>query len=617
MKLFLLLLAPFLGLSAAERPNIIWITSEDNDSQWLGCYGNPQARTPHLDALAQRSSRFTSFFANSPVCATARSTILTGIYAPSQGTQHMRSRHPVPDTNRSYVSYLREAGYYCSNDFKTDYNMAISDKALWDEIGPRSHYKNRAEGQPFFAIFNMTVSHESSLFEEKITRRRAQGDLPETTRLQPSAIHLPPYLPDLPEIRSDAAIYHDTMTLLDSQIGDLLKDLADRGLADDTIIFYYSDHGGILPRGKRYLKDTGVRVPLLISVPEKWQALATAAPGSVIDEPAAFIDLAPTVLSLIGIEKPEQMQGYALAGEYPAKRESDDFIFLYADRFDSFYGMRRGLTDGRWKYIRRFTPHKPAAPYSIYQFGQAGWQAYRQAWQEGTLSKQHSRVWERDQAVEELFDTQSDRWELTNLATNPDHQERLLAMRSALSTKMAEVLDTGLIPEGSFHELAPESPLSEYALEKRELWPDLVALAVAASSRNPEHLPTYLEKLSSPNALERYWSAQGCLILGKQAAAAEEPLTQLLSDDLSSNRVAAANALYVLGKEELALEALNAELMKSKRDHRNLEVLNVFYDLGITDKISPEWMREASQRKSRRDYTPQLLEAILQERDKS
>ena len=182
-------------LLAAERPNILWITSEDNDKDWLGCYGNEQAKTPNLDALAARSVRFEHFYSNAPVCSVARSTILTGVYAPSQGSQNMRSRHPVPAANKPYVTYLREAGYYCSNASKTDFNFLIDDKKIWDECSSKAHYKNRAEGQPFFAVFNLFESHESSLFEATISERREKGLIPSQPRVSPKDVFLRPYLP--------------------------------------------------------------------------------------------------------------------------------------------------------------------------------------------------------------------------------------------------------------------------------------------------------------------------------------------------------------------------------------------------------------------------------------
>jgi arylsulfatase A-like enzyme len=181
----LMLVAP-----AAERPNILWITSEDNAAHWLGCYGNDQASTPRLDRLASEGNLFRHAYANAAVCAVARSTILTGVHAPGMGTQHMRSRHAIPAEIKPYVTHLRGQGYYCTNASKTDYNIKGNDKAIWDECSDKAHYRKRPDGRPFFAIFNLTVTHESSLFPAK----RGRGP----NRLKPSEIKVPPCLPALP-----------------------------------------------------------------------------------------------------------------------------------------------------------------------------------------------------------------------------------------------------------------------------------------------------------------------------------------------------------------------------------------------------------------------------------
>jgi arylsulfatase A-like enzyme len=366
LTLFLLLILSFVNSAiSADRPNILWITAEDYSASWLGCYGNKQALTPNIDALADRSVLFTAAFSNGPVCAVARSTILTGAYAPTIGSQHMRSRHRIPKIYQPYVTYLRKFGYYCTNHKKTDYNIAMRDGSIWDN-GSRDalSFAKLPKDQPFFTVVNLGETHESSLFAKKIRANRKRGVIPKKTRLSTEQVIIPPYLPSIPGIRHDIAVYHDNMTALDSHVGKILADLKKNGLADNTIIFHYSDHGGVLPRGKRYLTDTGTRISMIVYFPKKWQHLSPFQPGERVDEPVSFVDLAPTLLSLLGEKKPEQMLGRAFLGPQRVAPAKDEVEFLYADRFDEIYGMRRGITDGRWKYIRRFTPHLPAAPYS-------------------------------------------------------------------------------------------------------------------------------------------------------------------------------------------------------------------------------------------------------------
>ena len=605
-------------LTAAERPNILWITSEDNDKHWLGCYGNEQAKTPNLDALAARSVKFEHFYSNAPVCAVARSTILTGVYAPSQGSQHMRSRHPIPDSNKPYVSYLREAGYYCTNASKTDFNFLINDKKVWDQCSGNAHYKNRAEGQPFFAVFNLTESHESSLFESKITQRRKNDLIPSKPRVSPDKVFLRPYLPDLPEVREDIATYYDMMTLMDQRVGEILTTLEEQGLADDTIVFYFADHGGITPRGKRYLKDTGVNVPLLIHVPKKWQALSPFPQPGTTGETASFVDLAPTLLSLLDIAEPEQMQGRAFLGSHREEPPKDEYVFLFADRFDEIYGMRRGLTDGRWKYIRRFTPHYPAAPYSFYQFGQKAWGAWQKAWQEGSLDERYSQIWQKNQAVEELFDTQSDPWEITNLANVPAHITQLEKMREALKTEMAAILDTGLIPEPMFAELAPKTPIADYAQKRKNDWPRLIDLAFAASERNPDNLPLFIEKLSSGDAIERYWALQGCLILGEKSQPAADSLQKLFNDPNAVNRASAAQVLITLGDSGGAFDLLLEELSDDHNEYAQQNVINIYTQLGELGKIPDSWVKATSgevEKGAPGSYVKRLANKLAAERE--
>ncbi|MBK1856283.1 sulfatase-like hydrolase/transferase [Verrucomicrobiaceae bacterium 5K15] len=599
---------------AADKPNILWIVSEDNDYHWLGCYGSEEAQTPHLDQLASSGALFTHAYSNAPVCAVARSTILNGAYAITQGTQHMRSRHPIPNRYQPYVSYLKNAGYYCSNRSKTDYNFRGDDKAIWDECSKKAHYKNRPEGQPFFSIFNLTVSHESNLFPDKIKSNRKKGRIPETPRISPDKVIVPSYLPDLPEIRRDIAIYHDTITALDTEVGEILAELKKRGLAEDTIVFYYGDHGGITPRGKRYLKDTGVRIPMLVHVPEKWKSLTPFEPGQKVGEPVSFVDLAPTLLSLIGEQKPAHMQGRAFLGSHRVAPAKDATVLLFADRFDEIYGMRRGLTDGRWKYIRRFSPNLPAAPYSYYQFGQAGWTAWQKAWKEGKLTGRFKEIWEPNQPVEELFDTQSDPWEINNLASDPAHAEQLAAMRSRLKATMVEVNDSGLIPEPMFARLSPNKAITDYMISRKDSLPTLVDLAFTASARDVKKLDQLIALTSSPDPVTRYWAAHGCLVLGKAAAPAEAALTKLLTDEHSVNRVTAAQALFAIGKQKEGHAALIAELAKKPNEYSLQYLINALTIIDALDDIPQQWVTDTLKNKNAGKYIIRLAQKLQRER---
>ncbi|MCD6288842.1 MAG: sulfatase, partial [Candidatus Hydrogenedentes bacterium] len=344
------------GGSNVERPNILWIVSEDN-SPYLGCYGDEQALTPRLDRMAAEGVRYRNAFANAPVCSAARSTLITGMYATSLGVHNHRSKVAIPDQFRYYPEYLRDAGYYCTNHSKTDYNIPRQSTAAWDESSNKAHYKNRPPGQPFFAVFNIGTSHEGQLTEKAVASRRKKGLLPPKTRIAPEDVKLPPYYPDTPAVRRDWSIYYDNMTLMDKEVGDILDELEREGLAEDTIVFYYSDNGGALPRGKRNIHDSGTRVPLIIRFPKKWAHLAPVEPGGWVEQPVSFVDFPATLLSLAGAPIPKQFEGRAFLGDQTAPPR--DHVFLYRGRMDERYDTVRAVRDRQYRYIRNYSPHRP------------------------------------------------------------------------------------------------------------------------------------------------------------------------------------------------------------------------------------------------------------------
>ena len=286
-----------------KRPNILWITSEDNGPH-LGCYGDTFATTPNLDRLAAKGMIYLTAWSNAPVCAPARTTIITGMYPSSTGSEHMRSMIRLPDGMKMFPQFLREAGYYCTNNSKEDYNLEKPGQ-VWDQSSMSAHWRNRQAGQPFFAVFNFMETHESQI------RRR-----PHQPVHDPAKVRVPAYHPDTPEVRQDWAQYYDKMTEMDGRAGQILALLEQDGLEQDTIVFYYGDHGPGMPRNKRWPFNCGLRVPLVVYVPEKFRHLAPPEyrPGGQSKRLVAFVDLAPTVLSLAGIKAPEYMQGHAFMG---------------------------------------------------------------------------------------------------------------------------------------------------------------------------------------------------------------------------------------------------------------------------------------------------------------
>jgi len=597
LRIALVYLTTLGHLLAGDRPdlpypNFLFITSEDNSAHWLGCYGNAQAKTPRLDALASESLVFNHAYSNAPVCAVARATILMGIHAPAMGVQHMRSRHPIPKDWWPGIQYLRSAGYYATNNSKTDYNIQGDDNAHWDESSRRAHYRNRPGGAPFYAVFNLHETHESSLFDNKPAIPR---------RLSPDEVDLPPYLPDLPEIRNDIARYHDRVEDMDAAVGKLLDDLEKAGHTDSTIVIYMSDHGGVLPRNKRYLEETGVKVPMIIRIPEKFRHLSPFDPGTRVDEPVSFVDLAPTFLSLAGIQPPSVMQGRPFLGSHRRDPLDNHVVFLYADRFDETYGMRRGITDGKWKYIRNFHSYLPNAPFSFYQFGQPGWRAYRQASIEGGLDGIHKALWESPSPVEQLYDLTADPWEIHNLAADPAHADKLAEMRAHLQGVMVNNRDTGVIPEPMFADIARDSTVAEYTRTYLLDYFDLVKLAFAASSGEKSNLPRLEEAAQSGNMLTRYWAATGLRILMDEETT--DTLKQLARDPHIAIRALAAESLFLLGHaaaaDILIQDAANPDLDEPQL----INQLNTLARLDLLDRI-PDSI------KAKGEYSKRTLQRI-------
>lgn len=540
------------GVWAADKPNLLWITSEDTGPH-LGCYGDAQAVTPHLDALAQRSLRFTQAWSNAPVCAPARTTVISGLYPPSAGAEHMRSLTRLPAGFRMFPQFLREAGYYCTNHTKEDYNLEKPGQ-VWDESSGKAHWKNRGPGQPFFAVFNYTITHESQI-------RNAMGD--ENRIHDPGEVRVPAYHPDTPEVRRDWAQYHDRITMMDDLCGKALRELEEAGLAEDTIVFYWGDHGSGMPRNKRWPYDSGLRVPLILHVPEKWKPLAPQdyAAGGQSSRLVAFVDLAPTLLSLAGIQAPDWMQGRAFAGKYAtAPRE---YNFGFRGRMDERYDLVRSVTDGRYVYLRQYLPHLIYGQFIAFMFETPTTRVWRDLFLAGKLNDAQSHFW-RPKPCEELYDLTADRDEVNNLAADPAHAEVLAKMRQAHADQMAQVRDLGLLPEAEVHARARQAGVSPYEMghdPKLYDFDRIFAAAQLASAGRPEDRAGLVKLLGEGDSGLRYWGAMGLRIQGREGvAAAREELVRALGDVNPSVQIAAAEALGLHGEPGEVAAALDVLL---------------------------------------------------------
>jgi N-sulfoglucosamine sulfohydrolase len=575
-----------------ERPNILWITCEDI-SPYLGSYGCMEALTPNLDKLATEGIRYTHAYAEAPVCAVSRSALLTGMHSTTLGTHQMRSMVQLPESIPAYPRVFREAGYYCTNNAKEDYNSNFQkNPTVWDESSNKAHYRNRKENQPFFAVFNIMVTHESQLSgKDGVHRYFDRSLLPENPRVDPMAIELPPYHPDLPEIRFDWARLHDLITLMDSLAGDLLRELDESGLADNTIVIFYSDHGGMLSRSKRYIYNVGTQVPLIVRFPEKLQHLAPANPGSTIDQLVTFTDIPKTTISLAGLEVPELMQGRIFSG--PKTEPAPGTVHFYRDRMGERYDFSRAVTDGRYYYIRNFMPHRPRGRDAVYGPNvQYNWEAWEKQYDSGLCNEIQSQFYQSKPLVE-LFDTEKDPWHVNNLAGFPEYKEKIAELENDLDQWMLDTRDLGLVPEPLFYELVgPEKEyktLYEYGQSNAYNIERILQVAKESSRGEPGLIKKYLENLNDEDPVVRHWSAYALFLAHSPNGKVQKALKKMMeADPMAANRIMAAQALALNGDPEAAFASLYKEAALSSEGYVFLLALNAFQYGKIDDKLELE-----------------------------
>jgi N-sulfoglucosamine sulfohydrolase len=445
--------APLLQLPK-KRWNILWISCEDT-SPTYGCYGDSYAVTPNLDRLATEGARYTNAFSVYPVCAPSRSSIITGMYPATIGSHHMRSLAVPPPEVKCFPEYLRAAGYYCSNNAKTDYNFngaSAAPLSAWDESSGKAHWRNRDKDQPFFSVFNLLTTHESQYRDPSPLTQKLVAALPQ--KHDPAKAPVPPYYPDTPVVRRDIANYYDTVTAMDGQVAALLKQLDDDGLRDNTVVFHWGDHGWGMPRGKRWLYDSGTKVPLIV----RWPGTIPA--GSTPDDLVSLFDLGPTALSIAGVPIPKHMQAQAFLGDQKAKPR--DYCFMARDRMDETYDMMRSVRDKRFRYTKNYFPGRPYAQFIQYMEEMPTMKEMRTANKaamlngpqgEGKpLTPAQAKFFAPEKPKEELYDSIADPHEVNNLADDPKFKPQLERMRAAHEQFMKQTKDLGEVPEAELVE---------------------------------------------------------------------------------------------------------------------------------------------------------------------
>lgn len=493
-------------------PNIVWLVSEDNSKHFLKLYEEGGASMPNIEALAEKGIVFNNAFSNAPVCSVARSTIISGCYAPRVGSQYHRRMElaPMPDGLKMFPEYLREAGYYTTNNYKEDYNFIKSD-SVWDESSKEASYTNRKSGQPFFHVQNFGKTHEGQLHFTK-----AQMDSIVTkTAIENVAVF--PYHPDTPTYRFTNAYYRDLHQKVDTQIGEFISQMEEDGLMENTIIFYYGDHGGVLPRSKGYIYESGLNVPMVVYVPEKWKHLAPSKMGSRTDAFVQFIDLAPTVLNLAGVEIPEQIDGKAFLGKRVTNENLNkrNTTFGYADRFDEKYDLVRSIRKGKYKYIRNYQPFNVDALFNFYRYKMLAYKEWQQLFEDGKLNKEQEQFF-KARTPEALYDIETDPHEIHNLAADSSYESTLKELRSNLQNQVKSMPDLSFYPESYFLEAGLSNPVAFGQQSKSEI-AELVDIADLSLQSFKDSKEEIAQALKSENPWKRYWALMVCGSFGEEA----------------------------------------------------------------------------------------------------
>jgi len=541
---FLLSITIILNLSCSyskvERPNIIWLTTEDNSTHYMKLYNENGVSMPAIEKLASKGVVFDNAFSNAPVCSVARSTLITGCYAPRIFTQYHRpeKRVPLPKDVMPMPYYLKKAGYYTTNNHKQDYNFILPDD-VWEESSTKATYKNRKNGQPFFHVQNYTITHEGNLhFSQETIDKTTDEDLEQ--------IKVFPYHPNTKTFRFSYRHFQKRHELADQQIDDFLKELDEQGLMEDTIIFYYGDHGGVLPRSKGYAYESGLQIPLVVYVPEKWKHLIPYDKGTRSETFVEFIDLAPTALALAGVTVPIGIDGTPVMGKIiqKSKIKNKNTAFGHADRFDEKYDLVRTLRVGKYKYIRNYQPFNMDALFNFYRYKMLAYKEWLNLYREGKLNYVQSQFFE-PKSPEVLYNIEDDPHEINDLSNSENLQEILLQMRGQLQERIKEMPDLSFYPEPYLLANAIKNPTA-FGQDHKTVIAELIA--IADLNLEPYDFVEGKIKLAlkDKNPWKRYWGLIVCSSFGMQARGLVPEVKKILqTDKVNLVRIRAAEYLML------------------------------------------------------------------------
>ena len=519
-----------------EKPNVIFFMAEDLSRECFELFCGHGAETPVLQKMAAHGVMFDNAYSNAPVSSAARSSIITGCYAPSYGLSSHRKLEQVtlPEDVWLFPHYLRNEGYYTANAFKTDYNCRM-DRQAWDIVkGQMGDWRKRPSAdQPFFYCFSINACHESCLH------------FPETdvdtvpTEYNPEDVVLYPYHPDTKLFRYTYARLYDKINYVDGVLGQMIGMLEEDGLLEDTFIIYMGDNGGCVPFSKGHTNEAGLHVPMVMYIPDNWKDLVPYEAGDVAEGFVSFLDLAPTVLNLAGAGIPEYMDGKPFAGKGVSKRdvESRNVVFGYGDRYDELYAVNRTVRKDNIKYSRNFLPYQPKGIFCNYRYLQAAYREWRRLFEDGSLNDVQSAFF-RPQGAEELYDLEKDPYETDNLADDPAYASVLEEMRCVLKSKILEEGDLVLVPEAFW--LEHVSDIAGFRESVAGRLPGYFAAADLQTRPFGEARNSLSEALRSDDPVIRYWAVTACCGFGREASVLVPDIKKLLEDRSSVVRSRAA-----------------------------------------------------------------------------
>ena len=599
MKKYLLLVIVIIISSCNDeldtKPNILWIVSEDNSVHYMNLYTKGGAEMPNISSLASDGIIFNNAFSNAPVCSVARSTIITGVYSPRIGTQYHRrmSLVKLPNDIKPLPVYLKEAGYYTSNNSKEDYNF-IKDGEIWDESSGKASYKNRKKEQPFFHVQNFHNTHEGQLhFDQKHLDNAIK-----TNNLD--SIKPFPYHPDTPTFRYTQSLYHNHHKDVDKEIGKFIKKLEDENLLDNTIIFYYGDHGGVLPRSKGYIYESGLNVPLVVRIPEKFKKLSPFKSGSRTSTFVEFVDLVPTVLSLAGIEIPRSIDGKPFLGKKlnTSKLEKQNTTFGYADRFDEKYDLVRSVRVGKYKYIRNYQPFNVDGLYNFYRYKMLAYKEWYSLFHEGKLDEVQSQFF-KPRAPEALYNIDEDPHETKNLAKDKNHIEILLDLRIKLNDHLISINDLSFIPEPHLLENGLDDIVS-YSEKNKDLISRLIKISDLQLNDYEQVSSKVQDALKDINPWVRYWGLIVSSSFGSKALENKEQINFIFENDPENLVRMRAVEFMLLNNLEISDSNINSLLKKSNIEAEtnlmlntlaNIKTANPNFKLNLNKEVFPEnWL---------------------------